>query len=131
MRPPLPPTAQVAAQQGAYMARLLNRCYELRQEGPPRVPSDVHLECVGKARGQTEAPPFRFFNMGQLAYLGEEKAVAEVDLGSTHVSSAAGMAAFILWRSVYMVKQVSFRNRLLVLFDWFKSRMFGRDFTRF
>jgi hypothetical protein len=27
--------------------------------------------------------------------------------------------------------QVSTRNRVLVLFDWIKSRVFGRDISRF
>ena len=38
-----------------------------------------------------------------------------------------GLAGWILWRSVYLTKQVAFRNRVLVLFDWVKSRVFGRD----
>lgn len=38
-----------------------------------------------------------------------------------------GWAGWILWRSVYLTKQVAFRNRVLVLFDWMKSRVFGRD----
>ena len=39
----------------------------------------------------------------------------------------AGIAGWLLWRSVYLTKQVAFRNRVLVLFDWLKSRVFGRD----
>ena len=33
-------------------------------------------------------------------------------------------------RSVYLSKQVSTRNRLLVLVDWLKAKSFGRDITR-
>jgi NADH:ubiquinone reductase (non-electrogenic) len=44
---------------------------------------------------------------------------------------SSGEAGFLLWRSVYLSKQVSFRNRVLVLFDWAKTRVFGRDITRF
>jgi len=128
--PPLPQTAQVAAQQGAYAARLLNRRYDLSCEGPPCMAKDAEPLELLRARGQQEAPPFRFLDLGRLAYLGKEQAVAEVSLGSTAVSSAAGRAAFLLWRSVYVVKQVSFRNRVLVLFDWVKSKVFGRDLTR-
>ena len=32
-------------------------------------------------------------------------------------------------RSVYIVKQVSVRTRLLVIFDFFKNSLFGRDMT--
>lgn len=128
---PLPQTAQVAAQQGAYLARLLNRGYNLSADGPPELPSEAQLSQLARARGRQRAEPFRFLDLGRLAYLGEEKAVAEVALGSTTVSQTAGVSAFLLWRSVYMVKQVSFRNRVLVLFDWVKSKIFGRDLTRF
>jgi len=126
---PLPQTAQVAAQQGAYVARILNRGYVLSQDGPPAMPSD-DFSALARSRGRVEAPPFRFLDLGRLAYLGEGTAVAEFGVGTT-VSKARGRAAFLLWRSVYLVKQVSFRNRVLVLFDWIKSKVFGRDLTRF
>jgi NADH:ubiquinone reductase (non-electrogenic) len=42
-----------------------------------------------------------------------------------------GSLAFLLWRSVYITKQVSFRNRVLILFDWMKARVFGRDLSQF
>ena len=124
-----PNTAQVAAQQGAFVARLLNRQYDLAQPHPT-LRDGADFMPVARFRGQTEAAPFRFLDLGRLAYLGESKAVAELGVGDTTVSRARGLAAFVLWRSVYIVKQVSFRNRVLVLFDWIKSRVFGRDLTR-
>jgi NADH:ubiquinone reductase (non-electrogenic) len=42
-----------------------------------------------------------------------------------------GQFAFLLWRSVYITKQVSMRNRVLILFDWLKTRVFGRDISLF
>jgi NADH:ubiquinone reductase (non-electrogenic) len=42
-----------------------------------------------------------------------------------------GSLAFLLWRSVYITKQVSFRNRVLILFDWMKAQVFGRDLSQF
>ena len=132
---PLPQTAQVAAQQGAYVARLLNKQYDLATESPRLAPSSSEhpfdVAHFASIRGHTEASPFRFLDLGRLAYLGQSEAVAELGVGSTTVSQAKGQAAFLLWRSVYIVKQVSFRNRVLVLFDWIKSRLFGRDLTRF
>mmetsp|Transcript_79418 Transcript_79418/g.125349 ORF Transcript_79418/g.125349 Transcript_79418/m.125349 type:complete len:579 (+) Transcript_79418:38-1774(+) len=130
----LPETAQVAAQQGAFVARLLNREYDLKAHGPPVLPPTSNAFDIGHVlslRGHSEAAPFRFLDLGRLAYLGQSQAVAELGVGSTTVSSQKGTAAFLLWRSVYIVKQVSFRNRVLVLFDWIKSRIFGRDLTRF
>mmetsp|Transcript_21762 Transcript_21762/g.49529 ORF Transcript_21762/g.49529 Transcript_21762/m.49529 type:complete len:582 (-) Transcript_21762:42-1787(-) len=127
----LPQTAQVAAQQGAYVSRLINRGYQFHRDGPPRLPEGHSPIELLRARFQFEAPTFTFFDLGKLAYLGEKQAVAQVQLGDKEISQAAGRAAFWLWRSVYVVKQVSFRNRVLVLFDWVKSQIFGRDVTRF
>jgi NADH dehydrogenase FAD-containing subunit len=42
---------------------------------------------------------------------------------------AKGQLGFGLWRSVYLMKQASMRNRVLVFFDWMKTRLFGRDIT--
>jgi len=41
------------------------------------------------------------------------------------------VSAFLLWRSVYITKQVSFRNRVPILFDWMKAQVFGRDLSQF
>ena len=83
-----------------------------------------------KLRGLDEAQGFRFLNLGILAYVGGGEALSQVELGDVPVFSYAGSVAFILWRSVYLVKQVATRNRVLVTFDWIKSALFGRDITR-
>jgi NADH dehydrogenase FAD-containing subunit len=144
----LPQTAQVAGQQGAYLARLLNRGYEL-DVTPPSLPSSVSGESTFyskptgnvfddpamnawlEMRDLTTADPFVFLNLGILAYLGGGEALSQVQLGDVHVFSYFGSVAFVLWRSVYLVKQVATRNRVLVTFDWIKSALFGRDMTRF
>ena len=69
-------------------------------------------------------------SQGLLAYLGGGEALSQVQIGEQRLLSEAGSTGFLLWRSVYVVKQVSTRTRLLVLFDWLKSRLFGRDATR-
>lgn len=50
-------------------------------------------------------------------------------MGENRLLSEAGSTGFLLWRSVYVVKQVSPRTRFLVLFDWLKTKIFGRDVT--
>ena len=141
----LPQTAQVAAQQGAYVARLLNRGYDLKGAstvagdetddesalpGPP-----VNLQASGDVgrlialRGAVEARAFEFLNLGLLAYLGGGEALSQVQVGEKRLLSEAGSTGFLLWRSVYVVKQVSPRTRFLVLFDWIKTKIFGRDVT--
>jgi NADH:ubiquinone reductase (non-electrogenic) len=101
--PPLPATAQVAQQQGAYLAKLL----------------------VAKLEGRP-LKPFRFRSFGMLAYIGGHQALA--DLPGVKWS---GRAAFLFWRSVYLTKLVSLANKTKVLFDWIKTRLFGRDLSRF
>ena len=65
-----------------------------------------------------------------MAYIGDEKAVAQMQLGDlSSILFASGNEAFLLWRSVYLVKQVSARTRFLVLFDFIKTKIFGRDFS--
>ncbi len=101
--PPLPATAQVAQQQGEYLARTLDR---LRRGKP--------------------AEPFRFKASGMLAYIGGGEALA--DLPQVKWS---GRGAWLFWRSVYLTKLVSLANKAKVLFDWIKARLFGRDLSRF
>jgi NADH dehydrogenase FAD-containing subunit len=137
----LPQTAQVAGQQGAYVARLLNRGYSL-DTTPPSLPSNLTMTTANvfddpvmnkwlEMRDLTTANPFVFLNLGILAYLGGGEALSQVQLGDVPIFSYFGSVAFVLWRSVYLVKQVATRNRVLVTFDWIKSTLFGRDMTRF
>ncbi|CDF33110.1 unnamed protein product [Chondrus crispus] len=66
-----------------------------------------------------------------MAYLGNERAVVQVPATSETNIKVGGRFAYALWASVYAVKQVDVRNRVLVLFDYFKSRVFGRDISQF
>lgn len=101
--PPLPATAQVAEQQGKYLARSLER----------------------RRAGRT-VEPFRFKAKGMLTYIGGGQALA--DLPQVKWS---GRGAWLFWRSVYLTKLVSPANKIKVLFDWFKARLLGRDLSRF
>ncbi|RDX94214.1 External alternative NAD(P)H-ubiquinone oxidoreductase B1, mitochondrial, partial [Mucuna pruriens] len=111
----LPATAQVAAQQGAYLARCFNRrdqCVD-HPEGPLR---------FGRS-GRHKFRPFRYKHFGQFAPLGGEQAAAE--LPGDWVSM--GHSTQWLWYSIYASKQVSWRTRVLVISDWTKRFIFGRD----
>lgn len=122
----LPQTAQVAGQQGAYVARLLNRGHDLTST-PPRLEAP---SAWMQWRKLEDAPGFSFLNLGLLAYLGGGQALSQIQLGDVPIAQYAGSISFALWRSVYLVKQVATRNRVLVTFDWMKSAIFGRDITR-
>jgi NADH dehydrogenase FAD-containing subunit len=125
---PLPATAQVAAQQGAFLARLFSRNYDLHAAVPRVVGAKKGLvQRLGDSDGFAKG--FTFLNLGILAYLGDSKALAQISLDD-NVIKGTGAAGFALWRSVYLSKQVSWRNRVLVAIDWAKIRLFGRDMTR-
>lgn len=99
----LPMTGQVAQQQGKYLAKALNL----------------------SARGAVTRP-FHFTDLGMLAYIGENRAVADLPGVSWR-----GFFAWLLWRSVYITKLVGLRNKARVLFDWARTRIFGRDVSSF
>jgi len=99
----LPATAQVAMQEGEFLAKHLNRL----------------------VRGR-EPKEFKYRHMGMLAYVGNRRALAD----TTYVKGR-GFATWLFWRSAYVTKLVSLKNKTLVLFDWFKTMVFGRDISRF
>lgn len=101
----LPQTAQLAMQEGKYLGKALNR------------------QASGKS-----TKPFNFNNMGMLAYVGESKALAEIPKAGLHLR---GAATYFFWRSAYLTRLVSLKNKVLVLFDWLKTRLFGRDISKF
>lgn len=134
-RAPLPQTAQVAGQQGAFVARMLNRGYDL-QRCPPKLPELSASQAFSLlrvwllSRGLEEAPGFNFLSLGLLAYVGQEEALNQVMVGNVPLFNYSGKVAFALWRSVYLAKQASSRNQALIAFDWLRTESFGRDITR-
>jgi len=87
---PLPGVAQVAIQMGHYAAK------------------SIRAKLAGKT-----LPPFRYFDKGNLATIGRNKAVA--DFGFLRVS---GFPAWFLWVFVHLMYLVEFENRLLVFVEW-------------
>lgn len=114
----LPATAQVASQQGVYLAKCFNRMEECEKypEGPLRF----------RGTGRHRFRPFRYKHLGQFAPLGGEQTAAQ--LPGDWVS--IGQSSQWLWYSVYTSKQVSWRNRALVVTDWTRRFIFGRDSSR-
>eukprot|EP00592_Proboscia_alata_P008067 CAMPEP_0194358190 /NCGR_PEP_ID=MMETSP0174-20130528/5487_1 /TAXON_ID=216777 /ORGANISM="Proboscia alata, Strain PI-D3" /LENGTH=644 /DNA_ID=CAMNT_0039128437 /DNA_START=86 /DNA_END=2020 /DNA_ORIENTATION=+ len=144
----LPATAQVASQQGEFLARLLSQCNvdETDTEAettnkllPPlkdlsnRGETLAERICSFSTQSNRFAAPFQFLNLGILAYTGAGSALAQVPItpnNKDNMIKGKGKVGFGLWRSVYINKQISTRNRVLVLLDWAKTRVFGRDITR-
>ena len=61
-----------------------------------------------------------------LAYIGAGRALADLPQAQW-----SGRGAWLFWRSVYLTRLVSPANKVKVLFDWVKARLFGRDLSRF
>jgi len=99
----LPVTAQVAQQEGKYLASALNRL----------------------SRGQP-VEPFQYRHLGMLAYIGANRALADLES-----FKGKGRATWLFWRSAYLSRIVSVKNKVLVLFDWIKAQIFGRDISQF
>jgi len=99
----IPATAQVAQQQGTYLAKSLER----QERGLP-------------------VEPFRYKHYGMLAYIGSGHALADLES-----FKGRGFSAWLFWRSVYITRLVSVKNKILVIFDWAKTFVFGRDISRF
>lgn len=138
---PLPATGQVAAQQGEYLAKLMNKGYDLSPalngsgEKPPEKNAEhettLSESIAAFSTGSSKyAKPFQFLNLGILAYTGGGSALAEVSATPSKKLKSTGKVGNALWKSVYISKQVSWRNRLMVLNDWTRRQIFGRDITR-
>jgi len=100
-----PQLAQVAEQQGRFLAKHLN----------------YH------AMGRT-VKPFVWKNLGISSYIGDCRAVADSPDGKRDYS---GFLAYQLWRSTMFSHLVSWRNRILVPLDKLRSTIFGRELSRF
>jgi NADH dehydrogenase FAD-containing subunit len=96
-----PATAQVASQKATYLAKRFNK-------------------------GDADVMEFKFRNLGTMTYLGNWKAI--------HQSSAddlKGWTAWVLWRTAYLTKSMSLRNKIMVPVYWFVTWFFGRGISRF
>ena len=103
---PLAMLAQVANQQGIYLAKCFN--------------------------SKDEASLFQYKFLGAMASLGTFKAVAELGPNVPEpASKLKGFAAFVLWRTAYWSMNVSITNKILIPMFWFKSYFFGRDISKF
>jgi NADH dehydrogenase len=87
---PLPGVAQVAIQQGRFVAKLI----DARSRGKP-------------------LPTFAYHDLGSLATIGRSAAVA--DFGRLRFG---GWIAWVLWLFIHLMNLVGFRNRVLVFIQW-------------
>ncbi|CAD7695202.1 unnamed protein product [Ostreobium quekettii] len=103
---PLPALAQVAEQQGKYLARCLN----------------------AQAKSGTSPEPFQYRHLGSMATVGGTSAVLEISSPVRY--SMRGFSSWLAWRSAYLTRLGSIRNRLYVAFNWTITLLLGRDLSR-
>ena len=156
------PTAQVASQQGAYLARVFKQMAkrdEVERDLEEAVKARDAVASASAASGSATAAagsesgtataaedetikklekqylkaskvrPFQYSHQGSLAYIGSERAIADLPIFNGNIASG-GVATYLFWRSVYLSTLFSIRNRVLVADDWVKTRLFGRDVSR-
>lgn len=111
------PTAQVAAQEGAFLARLFNnmaksseiedKIHDLSSKlnlTPGANTADVakEIEKHEKAlRRIKDIKPFHYTHQGSLAYIGSERAVADVSWLNGNFATG-GSLTYLFWRSAYL-----------------------------
>jgi NADH dehydrogenase len=94
-----PPTAQHAIREGSVVA------------------ANIAAAIAGREPGT-----FRFRTLGVLVALGHRTAAGEV-----RGIRFSGLAAWLLWRGVYLAKLPGIEKRVRVLFDWLLDLVFPRD----
>ena len=139
------PTAQVASQEGAFLARLFNSLAKTQtinaelarlSDAQAKAKAEDRTEILGeiktlqkKLHRVKQVGPFEYSHQGSLAYIGSERAVADISWLSGNFASG-GTLTYLFWRSAYLSMCFSTRNRVLVCVDWLKAKLFGRDVSR-
>ncbi|KAN0065853.1 hypothetical protein ACQY0O_000984 [Thecaphora frezii] len=122
----LPATAQVASQQGKYLGKKLNVLAKHRDSGEDMNP---HNEIEVLDVDDAVYKPFSYTPLGSLAYIGNAAAF-DLPLPAGIGSWAGGLIAMYAWRSFYLSESVSMRTRALLMTDYIKRGIWGRDLSR-
>lgn len=126
-----PPTAQVAYQQGVYLGEHFNRLSKLEDLQHEMVnvsnASDVPKIEKKLARAQKVIQPFEYVHQGALAYIGKERAIADLTWGSWSTVALGGSLTFFFWRTAYVTMMLGIKNKIFICSDWLKVAIFGRD----
>ncbi|HEX6850143.1 MAG TPA: NAD(P)/FAD-dependent oxidoreductase [Candidatus Polarisedimenticolaceae bacterium] len=86
----------------------------LPQVAQPAMQTGTHAgRSIARLVSGREPEPFRYLDLGNLATIGRNEAIA--DLGRLHFT---GLAAWIVWLFVHLIQLVGFRNRVVVLVNW-------------
>lgn len=118
---PLPALAQVAEQQGKYLAASLNAAAAVAGSAKPAAGTDALEEALSKV------PAFEYNHLGSMASVGGHSAVIELKQKDQpgHLRWT-GFSSWIAWRSAYLTRLGTLKHRLYVMSDWTMSLIFGR-----
>lgn len=115
------PLAQVASQQGKWLANALN---DMAKE---RAVSGVTAQ-DGFTDMELRSKPFVYSSNGSLAYIGGEKAIAELPFFNKSIT-AGGPVTSVFWKAYCLWELSSVRSSLSVATDWAKRAVFGRTMS--
>ncbi|KAM3384912.1 hypothetical protein ACQJBY_009098 [Aegilops geniculata] len=119
-RPVLPALAQVAEREGKYLAQLFKKLAAQNGGGRAHCGKRVDL-----------GEPFVYKHIGSMASVGRYKALVDLrENKDARGVSMAGFLSWVMWRSAYLTRVVSWRNRFYVAVNWATTLVFGRDNTR-
>lgn len=130
------PTAQVAFQEGNFLGSHFKKLHEIEalkyQLENSKGDANVNIERVSKKLDtlQKRLPIFKYNHQGSLAYIGSERAVADLVWGDWSNVTTGGTITFLFWRSAYIYMCLSVKNQFLVCLDWMKLSLFGRDISK-
>ncbi|KAJ2873200.1 NADH:ubiquinone oxidoreductase [Coemansia aciculifera] len=112
------PLAQVASQQGKWLSKAFNS-----------MAKDGEEEAVdGSSLIATKTKPFVYSSNGSLAYIGGEKAIAELPFFNKSIV-VGGPFTSVFWKAYCLWELSSVRSSLSVATDWAKRAMFGRTIS--
>jgi NADH dehydrogenase len=100
---PMPGVAQVAIQEGKYVADLIHR----------------------RTTGRAAPAPFWYWDKGNLAVVGKTYAIADLRFWRS-----SGFIAWLLWAGVHIYFLIGFGNRLLVSLRWSMEFLSNRRSVR-
>jgi NADH dehydrogenase len=104
-----PPTAQFALREARVLAR------------------NIRAVLLGKA-----PEPFHFDSLGALCVVGHHTACAELSVPFAPGKTVRfrGLAAWLMWRGIYLAKLPGFERKVRVLSDWLIELFFPRDIVQ-
>ncbi|KAG0690680.1 NADH:ubiquinone oxidoreductase [Pichia californica] len=126
-----PPTAQVAHQQGSFLANHFNKQAKI-DDLKYLISNSTDPNEIAKFNKRLERTlkidkPFEYVHQGALAYIGSERAVADLTWGDWSTVALGGTMTFFFWRTAYVTMLLGIRNKIFVVSDWLKVGIFGRD----